>query len=251
MTQRLPIFIDQKRRYSLILSEIPAPPARILEVGVGGGWLVRHLQELGYQVAGCDVDLSNFQGEEAERLGLRKANPDGTLAFESNEFDVVVSCDVLEHVQPAARERFIEELFRVTKNNGKVVVTAFFCNTRGFALWGAFMLLFTRALPSWFLEHLTIPLPREEDVKLMFLRHCADVRLVRYQRFLNTFISALQIFPDRLGFIRRLGGGLSRALWRWDVLGEPTSTMFVGCKEMQVEDGRRSESQRAASAIDG
>src|SRR5208283_3527183 len=73
-----------------------------LEVGVGGGWLVRHLQELGYQVAGCDVDLSNFQGEEAERLGLRKANPDGTLAFESNEFDVVVSCDVLEAAYPVA-----------------------------------------------------------------------------------------------------------------------------------------------------
>ena len=39
------------------------------------------------------------------------------MPFKDNQFDVVVSCDTLEHIKPNERDDFISEMLRVSKNN--------------------------------------------------------------------------------------------------------------------------------------
>src|SRR4051794_19180704 len=59
-----------------------------------------------------------------ERLGFQVA--DGTaLPFEDNTFDVTVSFSTVDHVPSAdGRQRFVDEMGRVTRRGGQVVLTA-------------------------------------------------------------------------------------------------------------------------------
>jgi ubiquinone/menaquinone biosynthesis C-methylase UbiE len=104
---------------------------RVLEVACGRGGFVRQLANAGARVTGCDFSSAALQ---AARSKLGGANTvDGVplaalvqgdaqnLPFADNSFDVVVSCETIEHlpqVQAAAAE-----FHRVTRPGGKLFLT--------------------------------------------------------------------------------------------------------------------------------
>ena len=47
--------------YPKVLSLLPPPPARILDVGAGEGYFCQLLKERGYQVEACDYLAENFK----------------------------------------------------------------------------------------------------------------------------------------------------------------------------------------------
>ena len=103
----------------------PPPNARVLDVGCGSGVLLRELAREFPQVALVGLD------PVPEMLAVaRQRVPPGTelregwaeeLPFEDDEFDLVVSCNVLHYIrQPVAA---LVEMSRVLRPGGELVIT--------------------------------------------------------------------------------------------------------------------------------
>ncbi len=102
-----------------ILSEDDA--CLLVTCGDNNGAMNYYLRELGGKWSWADLEDRSLQ-EMSELLGERVFHvPDGKLPFPGNKFDWVVSIDVHEHLEDP--NPFTRELWRVTKNRGKVVVT--------------------------------------------------------------------------------------------------------------------------------
>lgn len=95
---------------------------RVLDLGCGRGATTLHLLRKGFDAYGVDVDPGPMsKGEDAfEFFGFvakdRLRHGDGTLPFEKGMFDLVLSEQVLEHVQDLAL--LVQELARVTTPGG-------------------------------------------------------------------------------------------------------------------------------------
>ncbi|NUP10440.1 MAG: methyltransferase domain-containing protein [Polyangiaceae bacterium] len=98
------------------------PGERLLEVGCGGGHVLSRFPQA--KLTGVDVS-----GEMLAKAARKLAHLDARLVkgelvdagFAAGEFDAVICTEVLEHViDPAA---LLREIRRVTRPNGRVVVT--------------------------------------------------------------------------------------------------------------------------------
>jgi 2-polyprenyl-6-hydroxyphenyl methylase / 3-demethylubiquinone-9 3-methyltransferase len=93
----------------------------VLDVGCGGGFLAEDFARAGYKVAGIDP-ISQFietaQKHAAEGgLHIDYQTVSGeNLPFPDRSFDIVLCCDVLEHVNDS--ELVISEISRVLKTGG-------------------------------------------------------------------------------------------------------------------------------------
>ena len=93
----------------------------VLDVGCGGGILSEEFARIGCRVTGIDPSAPSLDAarKHAAMQGLtidyRQASGEN-MPFEAERFDVVVCCDVLEHVDDL--ERTIHEAARVLKLGG-------------------------------------------------------------------------------------------------------------------------------------
>lgn len=95
----------------------------VLDVGCGGGILSEEFARAGCKVVGIDPAIPSL---EAAREHARAENPSiqylcgrgEQIPFGDSSFDIVVCCDVLEHVDDL--EKAVSELARVTKPGGGV-----------------------------------------------------------------------------------------------------------------------------------
>ena len=101
------------------------PPARILEIGLGGGQVSFLLHKLGYDIYGLDDDIGGTQDKEG--LGQRHpgvkcevcALEQDRFPYHDDFFDFAVSMMVLEHI-PCSPKHFLSEILRILKPGGSV-----------------------------------------------------------------------------------------------------------------------------------
>jgi len=99
---------------------------RVLEVGCGNGVLSSYLAEkYGWNVTGIDIDpeqikIAKMDYEEKDNLKFIEADA-SKLPYGNNEFDLVLSFDVLHHIPNWVIT--IEEINRVLKPNGFYVLS--------------------------------------------------------------------------------------------------------------------------------
>lgn len=93
----------------------------LVTCGDNNGAINYHLREIGGRWSWADLEDKSIQ-EMSELLGHRVLHvSENHLPFPENKFDCVVSIDVHEHLEDP--NPFTRELCRVTKPNGKVIVT--------------------------------------------------------------------------------------------------------------------------------
>ncbi|CDR93958.1 hypothetical protein BBBOND_0102820 [Babesia bigemina] len=117
---------------------------RVLDVGCGGGILSESLAKSGAHVVGLDPSRELIQVAEhhreqdfatfSKRFGLRDDRSknvqylawtldDFASSAEARNFDIVVASEVLEHVPNSSKPSFVEQLSRVARPGGLVVIT--------------------------------------------------------------------------------------------------------------------------------
>ncbi len=105
-------------RYLPIVSQIKKAKladSKILEIGSGSLGVIPYLKR---QIDAIDVD---FTGPQTDLLNKFKGNA-YDLPFRKNAYDVTISADVLEHIEPHLREKAVCEMIRVTKQLAIIVV---------------------------------------------------------------------------------------------------------------------------------
>lgn len=99
---------------------------RILENGCGVGMYVEHLTPFGGEIIGLDYDFE--RAAEAGSRSKRILNAAGeSLPLPSGTFDLILSHEVLEHVQDDAQA--VYEMMRALKPGGRAVI---FVPNRGY-----------------------------------------------------------------------------------------------------------------------
>lgn len=96
------------------------PGEIMLEVGFRDGYNLKHLQDNGIIIQGIEV---NHDAVEAARaLGCKAFEEDIQLTthYTDKTFDVISACDVLEHC--FAPENALREIYRILKDDGRVVI---------------------------------------------------------------------------------------------------------------------------------
>jgi SAM-dependent methyltransferase len=101
---------------------------KILEVACGLGGFVRAMTRAGAKVTGCDFSLRALQvarrklagGEQIQAATVTQADAQN-LPFASETFDLVVSCETIEHLPDD--QKALAEMFRVTRPGGKLFLT--------------------------------------------------------------------------------------------------------------------------------
>src|SRR2546430_775555 len=101
---------------------------RILEVACGRGGFVKELARRGAHVTGCDFSLTALRaGQGKLRLqgnGTSAALIQGdaqALPFAEESFDVIVSCETIEHVLDV--QRALREIWRVARPGARLLLT--------------------------------------------------------------------------------------------------------------------------------
>lgn len=94
-------------------------PAKVLDIGCGGGYLTNFLATKGYFVSGIDLSTQSLdiarQGDKTGSVEYRRASA-YTLPYPDSIFDAVCAMDLLEHVEKPAQ--VIAEASRVLKKGG-------------------------------------------------------------------------------------------------------------------------------------
>ena len=116
-----PARVGYARRVLLEVLKLVPPRTTALEVGSGGGYMSEDLARLGFAMTGIDPSERSLRAAAAHAraagLGLRYLQGVGeALPFGAGAFDVVLCCDVLEHVRDLPR--VIAEAARVLKPGG-------------------------------------------------------------------------------------------------------------------------------------
>ncbi|MBI1932866.1 MAG: class I SAM-dependent methyltransferase [Ignavibacteriales bacterium] len=114
---------DERRVHEFITSKIPNKIENILDVGCGSAWVAAKFSDK-INVTSLDLSLENVTKAKLSYPNLKHTQiiaDSLLLPFADNSFDVVVASEIIEHIYYP--EEFVNELFRVVKQNGKLIIT--------------------------------------------------------------------------------------------------------------------------------
>jgi SAM-dependent methyltransferase len=113
---------ESRRRMGLVLRELPAPPARVLDLGVGTGRELTALLDAGYLPTGVDVSRKMLErcARRARPVALVHADLWQPLPFPPDSFEAAVALHgtLVHSPDEGALARLARDLARVVKQGG-------------------------------------------------------------------------------------------------------------------------------------
>jgi len=156
--------LNQLVRYHPVIQNINKGGYRsVCEIGSGCHGITKFLKR---RVYGVDINFFDYT------VSRQPCSPDlvpvisdaEKLPFNDEEFDLVFSCDMLEHVPAGKRERVISEMIRVAN---RTVIILFPCGVQALESEKRLRNYFHRRkkrVPPWLTEHLSIDFPMFEEI---------------------------------------------------------------------------------------
>jgi 2-polyprenyl-3-methyl-5-hydroxy-6-metoxy-1,4-benzoquinol methylase len=114
------LYLHPSHRFDvdIIVTQLPAPGKRLLDIGCGDGKSLMRFQELGWEAEGIDIDHIAVKTARAKGLDVRVGQI-SEQKYPEGYFDVVVMNHVIEHVlEPVT---LLQECHRVLKSGGYLV----------------------------------------------------------------------------------------------------------------------------------
>ncbi|MFP4465500.1 MAG: class I SAM-dependent methyltransferase [Candidatus Goldiibacteriota bacterium] len=163
---------------------------KVLDAGCGGGILINQLRAA-YAIKGYGVDISSLAVRRAKESGYkdiiyRNAELE-QLPFRSGVFDVIVSFDVLEHIEN--KEKVLKEFFRVLKPGGRMLL--YVISKRDLFTWHWFLriITFKRAGNDTEGGHFRELFADPREIKKIISRnHAAECRISYFHSFFTLLI---------------------------------------------------------------
>ena len=100
---------------------------RVLDIACGTGYGTALIAEVASRVVGVDIDNATIEACRAAYSGNNIFFREGGVELipaDDGEFDVVVSFETIEHVGESAQEKFFQEIQRVLKPGGLLVMSS-------------------------------------------------------------------------------------------------------------------------------
>lgn len=108
------IFQHLANLYRALIIKLWLKPKKCLDVGCGTGYLVKYLRKLGIDAYGVEISQHALDlAPDEVKPFLSKADI-VNLPFEDNSFDVVITFDVLEHLERSKIKKAVKETIRVS-----------------------------------------------------------------------------------------------------------------------------------------
>jgi SAM-dependent methyltransferase len=117
-------FVARRKLLGSLLKRSSLDPAkhRVLDVGTGTGGNMRMLREIGFEDAiGVDLSVNALRFNRQKGLRHPVCSDILMLPFAESTFDVVLTTDILEHIEDDAQA--INSITRVLKPGGIVIAT--------------------------------------------------------------------------------------------------------------------------------
>jgi 2-polyprenyl-3-methyl-5-hydroxy-6-metoxy-1,4-benzoquinol methylase len=115
---------DERRVHEYILSKVKKNVKNILDVGAGSAWVAQHFKSSEVNVVSLDISLLNVKKAKSlvPTINHTQLVADSfKLPFGNYTFDCVIASEIIEHVVDP--RMFIEELFRVVRPSGNLIIT--------------------------------------------------------------------------------------------------------------------------------
>jgi SAM-dependent methyltransferase len=136
MVRRLPdvehgYWYVQARSMHQLMTMIPFRPGQsILDVGSNTCWAANRFAELGLKAVALDIATTELQGlytaeyfiEDGEVFFERVLGSMDAIPLASSSLDYVYCCEVLHHNDPASLRRTFQEIFRVLRPGGRLLM---------------------------------------------------------------------------------------------------------------------------------
>lgn len=115
---------DERRVHEYILSNVNDEVSSILDVGSGSAWVAKHFNDKNMQIFSFDISKTNVQKAKSlvnTNMHIPIVGDSFNLPFKDEAIEVVIASEIIEHVIDP--RKFVKELLRVVKPNGKVIIT--------------------------------------------------------------------------------------------------------------------------------
>jgi SAM-dependent methyltransferase len=121
----------QSRSMHQIVSMVPFKRGqRILDVGSNTCWAANRFAEIGLQAIALDIATTELQGlytaeyfiDDGHTFFERVLGSMDAIPLASNSLDYVYCCEVLHHNDPASLRRTFQEIFRVLRPGGRLLM---------------------------------------------------------------------------------------------------------------------------------
>lgn len=177
-----------EENFNKCLEDLKLSPSsmKILDFGCGDGKHFHFFIEAGFLPANIyGVEVSQKRVARCRSIGWEKSYfiENDKLPFTDDEFDIVNMAEVIEHIPVEKIEKIFSELVRVTKKNGRVIIT-----TPNYPIKRFYDLAASIFLRSW---------KRIKDDPTHV--NLFSVKKLRY--FLGKYFDSVEIVPYKTGFL--------------------------------------------------